>query len=243
MRGLGFGRNERLQLIPDDDDDDETAHILSYNEVMLWHRQVRVPEWREDFATASTTQRQQRQQQQAQAMHVLLECYQRLATLRQYATEYQWTSLRDALHKEPWSTQLESAASTLRSVDPAVGFSWGSCAWRHCGALADLQEAVDELDALAGVLEPFEALFCLDIVERAVREMLAEAPWAVVAFPADQDVYASLPPYVAHRTFAPPNDPANPDVSVEAEEAWRLDEEYVKALQELRIDDDDENGV
>jgi hypothetical protein len=48
-----------------------------------------------------------------------------------------------------------------------------SCAWRHCGALADAQEALGELDSLIGVLEPFECLFGLDIVERSFRDILA----------------------------------------------------------------------
>lgn len=212
-----------MQLIPD-----ESASLPSYNEVMLRHRQERIQQWHAG-AQASDSQK-------AQAIHLLVECYQNLGTLRQYANDYQWTNLRSALREEPWAAKLESAASSLRSVDQAVGFDWASCAWRHCGALADIQEALDELDALVGVLEPFEALFCLDIVERAVRDMLTEAPWAV-AFPADQMVYASLPPYQAHRVFEAPNDPANPDVS-EAEESWRLDEEYIKALQDLRIEDE-----
>lgn len=38
---------------------------------------------------------------------------------------------------------------------------WKSCAWRHCGALADAQEAIDELDHHVGMLEPYECLFCL----------------------------------------------------------------------------------
>ena len=48
-----------------------------------------------------------------------------------------------------------------------------SCAWRHCAAFADAQEALDELDSLIGVFEPFECLFCLDIVERSFRDILA----------------------------------------------------------------------
>jgi hypothetical protein len=33
-----------------------------------------------------------------------------------------------------------------------VGFDFGSCAWRHCGAFADVREAIDELDHLVGIL-------------------------------------------------------------------------------------------
>eukprot|EP00977_Amphora_coffeiformis_P030304 scaffold46099_cov191-Amphora_coffeaeformis.AAC.2 len=193
---------------------------------MLTHRQERVPGWQE---TASTTQK-------SQAIHTVLECYNDLENLKQQTRDYQWTSLRQSLQQEPW-TQLGTAAAVLRPVDSAVGFDWASCAWRHCGALADIQEAVDELDALVGVLEPFEALFCLDIVERSVRDMLTEAPWSV-AMPDDLRAWQAAPPYQPHRVFDPPNDPENTLESQEADEAWRLDDEYVKALQEFRIDED-----
>ena len=33
-----------------------------------------------------------------------------------------------------------------------VGFDFGSCAWHHCGAFADVREAIDELDHLVGIL-------------------------------------------------------------------------------------------
>lgn len=56
---------------------------------------------------------------------------------------------------------------------PFNSFLLHSCAWRHCGAFADAQEALDELESLVGVFEPFECLFCLDVVERSFRDMLA----------------------------------------------------------------------
>lgn len=39
-----------------------------------------------------------------------------------------------------------------------------SCAWRHCGALADAQEAFSELYNGLGLLEPYECLFVLDVI-------------------------------------------------------------------------------
>ena len=42
-----------------------------------------------------------------------------------------------------------------------IGFDWGSCAWRHCGARADAQEAVAELYSSVGMLEPFECRFII----------------------------------------------------------------------------------
>ena len=227
VHGLGFGKSERLRL--DSTQGAATANVPSYNEIGLGQRDQRVPLWR---GTTTPTE-------QAQAIHTLLECYDNLQDLKQYATDYQWTTLRQAFHDtDLWTRQLETAAAVLRPVDPAVGFNWASCAWRHCGALADIQESIDELDALAGVLEPFEALFCLDIVERGIRDILTEAPWqSLPVASADVEAWRTMPPYQAHRVFSPPNDPDNPTESLEAEEAWKIDEEYIKALQDLRIDE------
>jgi len=65
-----------------------------------------------------------------------------------------------------------------------------SCAWRHCGAQADAQESLAELYNLIGVLEPFECLFCLDIVERSLHDILAVS----TVNPSDVPVYV---PYEA----------------------------------------------
>ena len=53
---------------------------------------------------------------------------------------------------------LTDACSALRysMVSPdareEIGFDWGSCAWRHCGAQADAQEAISELLKDVGML-------------------------------------------------------------------------------------------
>jgi hypothetical protein len=203
-----------------------TVHGLTGSEKIpskVWRRPQTVPD--------STIIEQQT------AIHTLIDCVQTLPGLRSAASDYQWKSVYEVLHTSPW-TDLEDAAIVLRPVDEAVGFGWTACAWRHCGALADWQEALAELDTLSGVLEPFEALFCLDIMERSVRDMLAEAPWAIATV-TDRQVWQHLPAYEPHRTFEPPNDPDHPMDLQEAEEAWRLDEDYLKALQELRVDDDE----
>jgi hypothetical protein len=57
-----------------------------------------------------------------------------------------------------------------------IGFDWGSCAWRHCGAKADAQEALAELYSSVGMLEPFECRFIIDIIERSIRDVLLVIP-------------------------------------------------------------------
>jgi hypothetical protein len=127
----------------------------------------------------------------------------------------------------PASTAQTAMLLELRNV---VGFDWGSCAWRHCGAIADVQEAIDELLQLLGVLEPYEAIFCLDVVERSLREILALVPWTY-ADATDASWYASLPPYESKIVRSIENGDDNDD-----EILSRIDAAYFQALQELRID-------
>jgi len=62
-----------------------------------------------------------------------------------------------------------------REERDTVGFNWGSCAWKSnaCGAQADAQEALAEIKAFVGLLEPFENNFCLGIALRSFDEILA----------------------------------------------------------------------
>ena len=220
IKGLGFGYNERqlLQHI-----DPETSNLPSYNEVMLQHRTERVPRWKDASVFNNKSP-------PAAAIHVMVQCLQTVQKLKLLAEDYQWESIRTCLHTEPLATQLEAAASQLRvlerhsgNAESVIGFDWGSCAWRHCGALADSQEALDELDYLLGVLEPREALFCLDVVERSLREILASVNWKL-ADKTDVLFWKELKEYrpLEYRSTS--------------DSESQLDDEYIKALQELRID-------
>ncbi|KAL9183062.1 hypothetical protein ACHAXT_004849 [Thalassiosira profunda] len=106
-----------------------------------------------------------------------------------------------------------------------VGFDWGSCAWRHCGAKADAQEALAELHGSVGMLEPFECRFILDIVERSIRDVLAVVPADLK--PVKDGVVVQAKPYVPYVSQAS----ANGD-----DEGMGIDYEYSQALSELRVD-------
>jgi hypothetical protein len=221
VRGLAFGKAQRLSLA----DPDELVYIVpSYNEVMLQHRQERVPRWR-TIADQATV---------AQSYHTLLECLTVVQNLQESVSDYQWDTVRIALRSAPL-LQLEPAASALRATvdrdairaggDAVVGFDWGSCAWRHCGALADAQEALDELEFMLGVLEPFEAVFCLDVVERSLRDILTVVPWDQVN-PKDVQLWKKWPAYKP-RISQNSSDEVGLD---------RIDEEYFRTLKEFRIE-------
>ena len=236
VRGMGFGKAERQLLTVADD----LATRPSYNEIMQAHRQERVPRWTTTTTSAAPDI--------ADATHTLLECYRAVKRLQGQAQRYEWDRIRESLaSSDLLTTQLEIAASTLRSTidsqarqfgntaggrmddSVVVGFDWASCAYRHCGALADAQEALDELDYLLGVLEPYEAVFCLDIVERSLRDILVAVPWDQVR-PQDTAAWKSLPAYEP-KIY-------EPEVPGQEEEdrTSRVDEEYFAALQEFRVD-------
>jgi hypothetical protein len=245
VKGMGFGRDQRLILqqrqidITDttaDSTDDDLWHVPSYNEVLLEHRQERVTRWR---AAASHSGDSSSSSSQAATMadvavpiHTLCQILASITNLQHLAENYEWKEMRTALHTAPVS-DLETAASSLRQWDPdaIIGFDWGSCAWRHCGALADAQEAVDELDSLLGVLQPYEALFCLDVLERSVRDMLATVPWQQ-ADAVDVQFWKDLPKYQPHQSTNVQYDESDPDTG----ENYIVDEAYVKALFELRVE-------
>jgi len=104
-----------------------------------------------------------------------------------------------------------------------IGFDWGSCAWRHCGAKADAQEALAELQTDVGMLEPFECRFIIDIVERSIRDVLVVVPEDLK--PYENGAVVQVRPYEAYIPKAG-ND----------EEGMGIDYEYTQALSEMRVD-------
>ncbi|GKY91935.1 hypothetical protein MPSEU_000165100 [Mayamaea pseudoterrestris] len=226
IHGLGFGYEQRQLL---DHFDAATQELPSYNEVMLRHRLERVPRW--TASSSSQTDFIDNDVATKSSIHTLLDCLQTVQQLQVLATNNDWDAMRTTLRAEPLSTQLEAASSQVRvSLTPnqhdaraTIGFDWGSCGWRHCGALADAQEALDEIDYLLGVLEPPEALFCLDIVERSVRDILASVDWKM-AIKVDAAAWRNVAEYVPYQS----RDMAGAEN--------KLDDEYLRALQKFRID-------
>jgi hypothetical protein len=237
-------RNNQLLLLPD---------RPSYNEVMEQHRKDTVYLWKQLYRDRMTVSAQERRG----AIHDVLLALESLDELKRLATDYRWDDLRDTVRSSMWQSDLNHAAaligqikhentiaqSTVQGKDdeftarfplsPTVGFDWGSCAWRHaCGAWADWQESIDQIDALLGVLEPQEVLFCLDIVERSVREVLAAIP-PTLWDPRDWTAFEAFPkyePYVfsdeTHGSFTE---------EMAGGETDDLDP-YIRALMDLRIE-------
>jgi hypothetical protein len=176
IKGMAFGRTERQAFSEVADLESESYQTLpSYNEVMLQHRVGRIAQWdRGRSAEPTNTDVKASVRTIQMAMVQLLKC-------KELATNYDFDALKASIREPIFRSDFEGACYVLKRADKflsqdirnEIGFDWGSCAWRHCGALADAQEALDELDHLIGILEPYECLFCLDIVERSLRDILA----------------------------------------------------------------------
>lgn len=225
MNGMGFGKMERQMLLDATeqqsfmDSYDPMLLLPSYNEVMLQHRTETIPHWKRPVTPSDIRS----------AIHTYIASIPQLEKLQTMADDYQWEDIRLKLRSSPisdlmlQSAVLRQCSSELNGV---VGFDWGSCAWRHCGAIADIQEALDELDQLLGVLEPYEAVFCLDIVERSLRDVLSVVPWQY-ASDDDKQFFTSL------RAYGPRLSSRSMDAD---DSSSRIDDSYFRALQELRID-------
>lgn len=126
------------------------------------------------------------------------------------------------------TNQQQQLTSTDRNnvdeLPELIGFDWGSCAWRHCGAKADAQEALAELYTTVGMLEPFECRFIIDIMERSMRDVLLVVPDDLRPIASDGRM-VELKPYEPYVSQA---DQSGGD------ESMGIDFEYMNALNSLR---------
>jgi len=179
VRGLASGGTERQAITAAGDLESSTyKNLPSYNEVMLTHRTDRIPLWNNkekdrDFAT--------KRKDVVDSVRAVQLALFRIRDCEELARNYEWDQLKARLNDKSLRSDLQNACYILKSADgflsrearDEIGFDWGSCAWRHCGALSDAQEAIDALEYQVGMLEPFECIYCLDVVERSLRDMLA----------------------------------------------------------------------
>ena len=155
VRGLAFGNEERQQIIDSDgletvEPESTLTNILSNNEVMLNHRTRRVAKWKQEINLQDVEQSVR--QLQLALLHVL-KC-------EKLVSDYDWDEVAKSLRDPIILTHFDNACDILNRANDflslearsEVGFDFGSCAWRHCGAFADVREAIDELDHLVGIL-------------------------------------------------------------------------------------------
>jgi hypothetical protein len=187
-------------------------------------------QWMAKFTTMADSNNAISEQDVVSSIDHLKRVVLKLQDCKTLASNYEWEQLRSTINEPTLRGRLNSACYVLKHASnilssetrDVVGFDWGSCAWRHCGALADIQESLDELEASLGVLEPFEALFCLDVVERGVRDMIDVMPTKLLQKTDQSIVY---PTYEPLKRMS--------DVS-EEDRVDGMDRDYLEALEFLR---------
>mmetsp|Transcript_19708 Transcript_19708/g.43878 ORF Transcript_19708/g.43878 Transcript_19708/m.43878 type:complete len:492 (+) Transcript_19708:40-1515(+) len=191
-RGLAWNKSDRQPDIYELQFGEQAGRdIESYNEVMEHHRRERVPMWKKDGTRQSgfpssniDVSSNMSEETVKDAVVDIYNALRAVLTLKVLAIDYGWDEMATVMDSRTLTSNLERATQTLRSAKPyladdardTIGFDWGSCAWRHCGAAADAQESLAELKCRLGLFEPFECLFCLDIVERSLRDIVAVIP-------------------------------------------------------------------
>jgi hypothetical protein len=194
-RGMGRGELDRANGwyqdtyygFQDENDSERTIRaVRSYNEILEVHRKETVPNWKQNTRLSSVNDLS-RHGEEARVTAGVKAVYNALdATLqlKEDAIEYNWDTMAEILQSPVMRNELEYGCSILKGSSQIlsnearneIGFHWGSCAWRHCGAQADAEETIAELNNSMGVFEPFECLFTLDIIERALRDILTVVP-------------------------------------------------------------------
>lgn len=188
---------------------------------MLNHRNDRVPLWNKQEVANSITR-----QNVVGSVRAIQDALLRIKDCQDLARNYEWDDLKASLNDKSLQADLQNSCYILKGADAflskeardEIGFDWGSCAWRHCGALSDAQEAMDALQYQIGMLEPFECVYCLDVIERSLRDILAVTkPYA--------DSTVIVPDYVPIQRMS----------DLAAEDALdRQDAEYMDTLANLR---------
>ena len=163
----------------DYDGNNQARGILSYNEVMEDYREGEGRRLKGTWEGGGSSREEVGEA--AREMRVILKD---LDDLESLCDGYQWDDALLLLRGSVLTTTLRVSMTTLRNARKVldsesrsdVGFDWGSCGWRHCGMLADAEEALAELECRMGLFEPFECAFCIDIARRSVGEALDVVP-------------------------------------------------------------------
>ena len=173
IAGLVHGEAERLATAPRPDElreGDELYRLRSQNELAP-RRAALDADWRELRRSPPT------REQTAQAFEEVVRVRDAIREARALAEAQRWAELGALLPAdtvpalERAATLLAASASLTADQRAAIGWQWGACGWRRCGAQADAAQALSKLRANLGMVVPLEALFYLDVALRSTDEI------------------------------------------------------------------------
>ena len=212
--------------------------VRSYNEIMESHRKETVKNWKynsprsnaNDLATFLPLHEEEASVKNGvQAVYNALDA---TLQLKEDVIEYNWD--RNSTELEYGCSLLKGSSQILSNgAQTEIGFHWGSCAWRHCVAQADAEETILELNNSVGLFEPFECLFSLDIIERALRDILTVVPSQYHPLES-RNALVDYIPYL-FKTFDSDNETAGEFGNTES-----LESDFLKVSSGLRSVYDDE---
>lgn len=240
---------------------DPARNLKSYNEVMLEHRTKRIPSWKNNLNISnnddSTKNYVMTRSEFDQAIEAIIQSLETIEILKSNAQNYEWEDMLTTLRGPTLTSNLQTACSTLQrartflslEAREEIGFDWGSCAWRHCGAQADAQEALAQLYNSVGLFEPYECLFALDIVERSLRDVLMVIPADLkpVTETGTSAIIGRVGEYQVYKVYPPEIDSQGELWVGEDDEYDAIDKDYLDALSALSaelgsFDDDNEDA-
>lgn len=214
---------------------DPVRTLPSYNEIMLQHRESRVPSWqvaKNGIISESEFK---------SSLETVITALEQVQELKNDINKYDWDKVRSSLRNPSLTFHLQAACSILQQskeflsqeARDEIGFDWGSCAWRHCGARADAQEAIAQLYNSVGLFEPFECLFSLDIVERSLRDIITVIPESFKP----SDLVERVGNYKVYKVYEPEFDKTGAAWDdEESDDMDLLDKDYLDALNKLKFE-------
>lgn len=150
------------------------------------------------------------------------------------------------------ATVLASSSVLSKNARSSIGWQWGACGWRSCGAQADASQALCKLRVNVGMIAPLEALYYLDVAKRAVDEVLLLGACEGFVQRSELPHSEYLPAQVLEQLLATDEEDAGPDATyvishkvlgtrLRAEKQFDLEErvllEEEAAMQEVMQDD------
>lgn len=158
---------------------DPLAQILrsSAGSEMRLERQRLQEEWRREGHAAGRAQVEAAFAVVMRVRRVLGEC---VPLLRSERDDDLWRETVDAKVTSALVAELERASTVLATAGAVlsaetrreIGWPWGACGWRACGAQADAVQALSKLRVNLGMASTREARYYVDVAMRAVDEVL-----------------------------------------------------------------------
>lgn len=147
------------------------ADLRSSNELAQSHRELE-QEWESLRRVPADDDRTATAFSQILYVRQVIDRADRLASAQRLSELEGAVTLDLVRELERAATVLATSAALSPDDRKAIGWQWGACGWRQCGAQADAAQSLCKLRANLGMVVPLEARFYLDVAKRSLDEVL-----------------------------------------------------------------------